>query len=189
MRIVISQIGCALVVLALGISAASAQCQSNSPPSCEVYTACFDKYCPCENTSEGYFLRYGKKYCDRFLASTGWSKKGDSWRNKTLLCLQEKIVPRLPIAAHPSCDCKAMKDFAFKTHVDCYTQSGASVCELELADYKKIYDIIDVKVDLFQDPFGRKQMREVLNICKNDMQSSLPPGALDLIIKILDKLN
>jgi hypothetical protein len=166
-----------------------AQCQSNKQLSCSVYNTCFDKYCPCENTSDGYFLRYGKKYCDRFLASNGWSEKGQKWRDQTLLCLQESIVPKLSIVEHPTCDCKAMKQFAYQTHVKCYTQPSASVCSLELADYKKIYNIIDVKDDLFGDPFGRQQMREVLSICKSDQKSTLPSGAIDWIIKILDKLN
>jgi hypothetical protein len=81
-----------------------------------------------------------------------------------------------------------MKQFAFQTHVECYTQPSASICDLALADYKKIYDIIDVADDLFRDPYGRKQMLDVLTICKNDQNSTLPPGAIDWIIKILDKL-
>lgn len=181
-------IACALLALAAISTEAFAQCQSNAELSCAVYNTCFDKYCPCENTSDGYFLRYGKKYCDRFLASTGWSDQGKKWRDQTLLCLQEKIVPKLSIVEHPTCDCQAMKRFAFQTHVECYTQKGASICGLDLADYKKIYDIIDVRDDLFGDPYGRKQMRDVLTICKNDQNASLPPGAIDWIIKTLDNL-
>jgi hypothetical protein len=47
------------------------QCTDISNISCDVYSVCFKKHCPCENTSDGYFLRYGRKYCDRFLASEG----------------------------------------------------------------------------------------------------------------------
>jgi hypothetical protein len=178
-----------LIALAPTIATeASAQCQTDAHLSCAVYNTCFDKYCPCENTNDGYFIRYGKKYCDRFLGSTGWSAKGNSWRDKTLFCLQQRIAPKLSIVANPTCDCKTMKQFAFQTHVECYTQPGASVCQLELSDYKKIYDIIDVTDDLFRDPYGRKQMRDVLSICKKDQNSTLPPGAIDLIIRILDKL-
>jgi hypothetical protein len=179
----------AVFALALSAIGAVAQCQSNAQLSCQVYNSCFDKYCPCENTPYGYFIRYGKKYCNRFLASSGWSEKGNNWRNRTLLCLQERIVPNLPITEHPACDCRSMKDFAFKTHVECYTQPGASVCNLDLADYKKIYDIIDVRDDLFSDPYGRKQMRDVLAICKDDPKSTLSPDIIKLIIKIIDKLD
>ena len=117
---------CALLTLSAMSTEAAAQCQSNAQLSCAVYNTCVDKYCPCENTNDGYFLRYGKKYCDRFLAGTGWSDRGKKWRDQTLLCLQEKIVPRLSIVEHPTCDCRAMKQFAFETHVECYTQKGAS---------------------------------------------------------------
>ena len=98
-------ISCTSVVLMLSGTLAYAQCQSGAHLSCAVYTTCFDKYCPCEATGDGYFIRYGKKYCDRFLASTGWSKKGNKWRNQTLLCLQESIVPKLSITEPPKCDC------------------------------------------------------------------------------------
>jgi hypothetical protein len=98
-------------------------------------------------------------------------------------------VPQLSIVDRPTCDCKSMKQFAFKTHVECYTQPDASVCGLDLADYKKIYDIIDIKDDLFGDPYGRKQMRDVLAICKGDPNSTLSPENLTWIGRILDKLN
>jgi hypothetical protein len=177
----------ALITLSLSDSA-RAQCANARELSCGVYSACFERYCPCEKTEFGYFMRYGKRYCDRFLASTGWSEKGNKWRDKTLLCLQERIVPRLSITDPPSCDCKVMKDLAFRTHVDCYTQPGASVCELEFSDYRKIYDIIDVGADIFKDAYGRRQMREVLEICRDSQKATLPSGVLDLVIKIIDKL-
>jgi hypothetical protein len=170
------------------MSSAAAQCVNSAKLSCDVYPSCFEKYCPCESTSDGYFLRYGKKYCDRFLASDKWSEKGKAWRDATLLCLQERIVPRLNISPNPSCDCKVMKDFAFQTHVDCYTQASASVCSLEFSDYQIIYRIIDVQDDLMSDPFGRKQLRDVLTICANDPNSTLPKASLDLIRKALTLL-
>jgi hypothetical protein len=114
---------------------------------------------------------------------------GQQWRDRTLLCLQERIVPRLDISTSPVCDCKAMKDFAFRMHVSCYTQPDASICQLTGSDFKKIYDIIDVTDDLFKDPYGREQMRQVLEICRNDPNSTIPKSVLDIIVKILDKLH
>jgi hypothetical protein len=168
---------------------AMAQCASTMELSCGVYDSCFEKYCPCEGTDDGYFLRYGKKYCERFLSSTGWSEKGRQWRDKTLLCLQERIVPHLDIVETPVCDCKAMKSLAFKTHVECYTQPSASVCALELSDFKKIYSIIDIGDDLFGDPYGRSQMRQVLQICKTDQNSTIPTPIIEIIDSIIEKLN
>src|ERR1700722_13591804 len=99
----------ASISLALSLSPALGQCVNSGKLSCNVYASCFERYCPCEGTKDGYFLRYGKKYCDRFIGSDGWSEKGNKWRDATLLCLQEKIVPKLNISETPSCDCKAMK--------------------------------------------------------------------------------
>ncbi|PDQ20101.1 hypothetical protein CN311_16025 [Mesorhizobium sanjuanii] len=133
--------------------------------SCGVYEACFAKYCSCSGENE-YFLSYGKPYCEKFLATDdGWSDAGKKWRDATLLCLQEKIVPQLDISEDPQCDCKKMKEFAFQTHVDCYTQAQASVCDLEWTDYKKIYDTISVWNDLATDQYGRRQFKKVFAIC------------------------
>lgn len=175
-------------MLILTGSAAQAQCLSAAQPSCNVYPACFEKYCSCEATADGYFLRYGKRYCDRFLASEGWSEKGKKWRDATLLCLQERIVPKLDISENPKCDCKTMKAFAFAAHVDCYTQSSASVCSLEITDYAKLLQILDVSNDLLKDPFGRRQMREAFARCVTQKASGLTAGALDTIKKIIGRL-
>jgi hypothetical protein len=82
-----------------------------------------------------------------------------------------------------------MRDFAFVTHVECYTQEGASVCGLEYRDYHKIYQILDVRDDLLNDPLGRRQMKQVLQICQTSQQASLPLGALVLIERILALLD
>lgn len=171
------------------MAASSAQCVNTAKPSCVVYAACFERYCPCERTEFGYFLRYGKKYCDRFLERSDWSEKGKKWRDATLICLQERIVPKLEISARPTCDCRAMKNFAFQTHVECYTQAEASVCSLEESDYLKIYKILDVKDDLLGDSYGRRQMREVLKICESDPNTTVSPRRLAWIRKILALLN
>lgn len=187
MRILVNVFPWALgLALMLG-GPAWAQCANTAKLSCGVYETCFAKYCQCTGASE-YFLSYGKKYCDRFLGGTGWSAVGEKWRDRTLLCLQEEIIPKLDISSNPKCDCKAMKDFAFKTHVKCYTQPGASICSLTEGDFKKIYDTINVVDDLFKDPYGRAQMRQVLEICRNDQSSTIPKPVLDLIVAVLNRI-
>src|SRR5436309_1041028 len=79
------------------VPSASAQCSNSIKPSCGVYATCFAKYCPC-NGSDEYFLTYGKKYCEKFLGLATFSAEGVKWRDKTLVCLQEAIVPRLDIS-------------------------------------------------------------------------------------------
>ena len=61
------------------------------------------------------------------------------------------------------CDCKRLKDFAFQTHVRCYTQQAASVCRLPISDLVTIYRIID-SVDLL-DPYGLRQILGIIRIC------------------------
>jgi len=155
----------------------------HSYTSCEVYDTCLEARCKCESSLFPYFISYGKKYCERFLASTNWSSSGASWRDKTLVCLQEKIVLMLPTNALP-CDCKALKAAAFQIHVACYTQPNASVCDLGLGDWITIYKIID-NHDLFADPDGRAQMLAVARICG----SNHPDGPLkDIFNKIINAL-
>ncbi len=173
----------ALVLCLLNISPVLAQCVSTATPSCKVYDTCFEATCKCESSLFPYFISYGKKYCERFLASTNWSSSGASWRDKTLVCLQEKIVLMLPTNGLP-CDCKALKAAAFQIHVACYTQPNASVCDLGLGDWITIYKIID-NHDLFADPDGRAQMLAVARICG----SNHPDGPLkDIFNKIINAL-
>jgi hypothetical protein len=56
-----------------------------------------------------------------------------------------------------------MKNFAFKTHVACYTQSSASVCNLPVTDWQRIVGIID-NAELF-DSYGATQILEVVKTC------------------------
>jgi hypothetical protein len=179
---------CAVIATWALVGNAMAQCANSVHLSCDVYNSCFAKYCNCQGGPNEYFLTYGRKYCDRFLGSTGWSAAGDKWRDTTLRCLQESIVPKLDIGDHPHCDCKAMKEYAFKTHVTCYTKTGASVCSLTLGDFRKIAQIIDLTDDLFKDPYGRAQARQVLEICRSDQNSTIPASVLDVIVAILNRI-
>lgn len=153
------------VLLLLGPAgrAAQAQCANAVQPSCGVYDACFTKYCPCQGQAPEYFQTYGKKYCSSFLQNASFSAAGKKWRDRTLVCLQEKIVPHLDISPTPKCDCAAMRTIAFDSHVACYAQPDASICDLPLADLAEIFKTIDY-ADLF-DREGWKQMLEVANVC------------------------
>lgn len=183
-RLIEFAVACLLLPL-FSVEPVRAQCASTANLSCGVYETCSEKYCPCEQTEHGYFIRYGKKYCERFLASSGWTEAYDNWRDKTLLCLQERIVPKLDIIEFPVCDCKAMKEHAFKTHVECYTQPGSSICDLPVADYLTIYNIIDNE-DILGDEYAKAQFKAVMDICKND--GSTDDQVLKLIDKIIDEL-
>ena len=113
---------------------AQAQCINTEKPSCGVYENCFEKYCKCFSSSDEYFISFGKKYCEAFLSEEAFSDEGKKWKEKTLRCLQEKIVPLIPIENPGTCNCADVKTFAVSTHVECYTQTGTSICDLPLAD-------------------------------------------------------
>lgn len=142
---------------------AASQCVNESLPSCAVYESCFAKYCPCAGDPSEYFMTYGKKYCVSFLANANFGAAGKKWRDATLVCLQEKVVPHLDISQSPKCDCRAMRKIAFDSHVACYTQPEASICNLPMLDLKEIMNTIDRR-DLFTSE-GWRQMKSVAAIC------------------------
>lgn len=154
----------AMLWLALSGATASAQCENSATPSCHVYTQCFAKYCPCQGDPNEYFETYGASYCKSFLAAANFSDAGKKWRTKTLVCLQEAIVPKLKITAPPSsCNCSEMRTFAFDSHVGCYTQPGASMCDLPMADVLEVTRIIKIKDALTSD--GLRQTARVARTC------------------------
>lgn len=117
---------------------AHGQCWNTINPSCDVYETCFNRYCRCEGSGFEYSLSFGKTYCNAFLGESELTPEGKKWRDSTLRCLQEVLVPLIPIEANPSCNCEELKKFAYGSHVACYTQEGASVCDLPSSDITKI---------------------------------------------------
>lgn len=143
--------------------ASRAQCENPIQAGCGVYESCFAKYCPCAPGTDEYFKSYGVKYCKAFLQNASLSDAGKKWRDSTLRCLQESIVPHLDISAQPKCNCGQMKQVAFDSHVACYTKQGASICDLPKKDVVTIGKTVDMK-DLF-DKSGWRQMHEVSKVC------------------------
>jgi hypothetical protein len=78
-----------------------------------------------------------------------------------------------------------MKDFAFQTHVECYTQQPYSVCDLPIADWRKIFSVIDTR-DLL-DKEGAAQALAVLQICASK-QSPANPTELDVLSGMINVL-
>lgn len=164
---------------------AAAQCVNTANPSCGVYDSCFADRCHCDGSEYEYFKSYGKKYCETFLDLPELSAKGKAWRNATLKCLQETIVPILPADGQAySCNCKAMQLRAFDSHVACYTQPANSICELEPNDWFYIMKAVDPVASL-KDQKSRKQMLEVAKLCLN----SAVEGAKAPIQIIIQKLS
>lgn len=171
-----------LMLSLMVITPAQAQCVNTTTPSCQVYEICFAKYCPCQGDDD-YFLRYGKKYCEAFLGAANFSDAGKKWRDRTLTCLQEKIVPKLDISDNPSCNCGEMRSFAFDTHVSCYTQTGASICDLGADDVLEITRIIEIGDALTAD--GLKQSKKVAEICSTKAPDAVRRGLWKAIASLI----
>ncbi len=122
----------------LWCSHANSQCVNSIVPTCDVYQKCFAKTCNCKVSPDEYFIAFGASYCKAFLENPNFSPEGKKWRDSTLRCLQEAIVPALPNTTGGTCDCGAAKRYALSTHVACYTQQSSSVCSLPGADVLNI---------------------------------------------------
>lgn len=153
------------LVLLVTSQTAFGQCANNVKPSCSVYDSCFAQACECDDSQYEYFISYGKKYCEIFLDLPELSAAGKKWRDSTLRCLQEAIVPNLPPDGQANaCNCETMQTLAFDSHVACYTQDVNSICMLPASDWAKILNAID-PVKTLSDAKGRRQMLQVAKIC------------------------
>jgi len=97
---------------------------------CEFYSICVEPLYHCgaaPGDTQTYPMNYGKKYCTKFAGEDWESGKGRLWRDRTLQCLQGSMVSWVQEIKG---DCEALTNFAFDSHVPCYTQPGASICEL-----------------------------------------------------------
>ena len=151
-----------LLFCLLAGSAADAQRARQPPLNCGLYDR-MERQCKCNGTDD-YFIKYGRRYCERFLKSTGWTPAGSKWRDHTLLCLQQSLARDLRNGRTSGpCDCRNMRQIASATHVRCYTQASPSVCQLPLSDLLKIYQGVDA-VDLLS-PYGSSQVLSIVGAC------------------------
>ncbi|GIK01188.1 hypothetical protein Aspvir_005220 [Aspergillus viridinutans] len=66
------------------------------------------------------------------------SASGQEWITKTILCLQEELVPFT--SGSESQSCSELKQYALGTHAGCYVKSG--VCTLPIEDWGRILEIV-----------------------------------------------
>lgn len=161
-------------------------CVNTATPTCGVYRSCFAERCKCDNSEYEYFKSYGEKYCNVFLNLPGLSPQGKAWRDSTLKCLQETIVPLLPTdGQEESCNCKSMQIKVFDTHVACYTQANNSICDLSVTDWLQILDAVDPVANL-TDQRSRKQMLEIAKICLPIAADNAKSTIHDLMKKLMN---
>ncbi|MEW6369468.1 MAG: hypothetical protein AB1584_00925 [Pseudomonadota bacterium] len=121
-----------------------------------------------------------------FIDLPGLSKQGKSWRDSTLRCLQEKIVPELPPDGRAdTCDCKRTEAYAFDSHVTCYTKASPSICALPAEDWAAIF-AASGGVKTLVDTKSRKQIVEVAKVCLPLVGSEMK-GKLNKFIEDMSK--
>lgn len=133
-----------------GKAAAQSACQTAGDLSCDVYTQCVEANCNCTATSFPYSATFGPKYCQRFAAQTNFSSLGSEWRDKTLICLRNRISTAYVAnsdASGKNCDCSAIQSAAIGSHSECYL-SAPSFCQLSEDDVRVLARIVDA-ADIF----------------------------------------
>jgi hypothetical protein len=120
----------------------SARAATQSPINCSLYDR-LDRACQCA-PGTNYLRDYGFRYCERFRRAAAWTPAGRTWRDETLVCLQDRLKQLIPNDIR-NCNCERLQDDAFRTHAYCYTQHRSSFCSLPSADVFKIYGIIDAR--------------------------------------------
>lgn len=128
------------------------------------------------NGESDYLINYGKKYCNRFTQATQefLSDKARTWMNQVLLCLQTSLR-RECVAGGVCSNCNTLRQFAFESHVACYTgrdrpdqgriPGRISICDLSTDDMAFIFRTPTLK-DLFTRAAGA-QAFSVATICSS----------------------
>ncbi len=158
-------------------AAAADICTKPKAGQCGFYAQCIESKYKCG--ADGYPLGYGAKYCDRFsaLSPNDLSPKGLVWRDHTLVCLQQRLADLL-VTSHNVNTCGDLKTYAFRSHVGCYTQPFAPVCDLAVGDWFTIATVVDLKE--YRDSSGRDQVLEVIRKCG--------PAVKERLVELLKKL-
>ncbi|KAH1427959.1 hypothetical protein KXV70_002163 [Aspergillus fumigatus] len=115
----------------------SEECTHPPLNSCNFYAQYLESRYHCGQS--GYPIGFGQKFCEKSLV---WRPKmsvsGQEWITKTMLCLQEELVP---FTNGPELQtCSELKQYALSTHAECYVRSG--VCTLPIEDWGKILEIV-----------------------------------------------
>lgn len=132
-------------LISTGTAGAQGACQTSGDLSCNVYTKCIEANCNCAATNFPYSATFGPKYCQRFAAQTNFSSLGSEWRDKTLVCLKNRISTAYVAnsdASGKNCDCSSIQSAAIGSHSECYL-SAPSFCQLSEDDVRVLARIVD----------------------------------------------
>lgn len=60
-----------------------------------------------------------------------------------MACLQQVLSQPPSSLRSGRCDCRQLREFAFRSHAVCYTQAQSSICRLPASDWNLVYANID----------------------------------------------
>ncbi|XP_019856292.1 PREDICTED: uncharacterized protein LOC109584838 [Amphimedon queenslandica] len=128
---------------------------------CAFYSECVEKRVPCG--PNGYALGYGGKYCIKFGENIDcFPANGQQWINKVRICLETALVNSTVYRNNATCE--DIKDYAFKTHPQCYLDAGfCSVILDSPTNLYCLYKVFDVK-DFFS-KLAINQVYQTLKSC------------------------
>ena len=121
----------------------SSICKNPPLHNCDFYATCLEKAKPCG--ASGYALGFGKKYCDRYFADTGFSAKGVAWVSRVGNCLQRALLKYGDPSNPPKESCQQIYSIAYKSHPSCYVDGYPGICDLSFSDMANIRNVIDIK--------------------------------------------
>lgn len=125
---------------------------------CDWYKECLEERMQCG--SEGYPLRYGNKYCNRFVDNLNeFSPKGQEWVKGTLSCLKRDLKDYLHRNKYY---CSDLERDAFKSHPECYAKNGFCSLLVEISDYSSFFTGL-FKVYEIKDFISVKAIQQVLD--------------------------
>ncbi|KAI6173073.1 hypothetical protein M3Y98_01043200 [Aphelenchoides besseyi] len=110
--------------------------------------------------SNGYFLAFGQKYCNKFLDSESeFNRIGRNFVDCTAKCLVKRLESYLEIQSQLTCP--TITDKAFEMHVDCYLE--CNFCAAWCTNKRTLFKIYDVRD--FQTSRAIRTVFEVLHKC------------------------
>lgn len=141
-------------------------CKRPRQNQCLFYSTCLESRLECGKG--GYPIGFGQKYCLKSIENKALSAKGEAWKTATITCLQKALIPftnKNTIKQPQTCD--QLQEVAFDSHVQCYTQAKANICDLSIMDWKVIaFDILELNDWLTYN--GMKQATKVaFQKCRN----------------------
>ena len=138
--------------------------------SCDFYENCIENTFSCG--ASGYPMGYGKKYCSKFLQFyNDFPEPAQKWIDLTLVCLKRALKP-VAISQKTAYTCDSIKNIAFKSHPQCYVDSG--FCELFKPEtmgeenicktLKGLWQVYEIKE--FSEVITWQQVLDTLSLCE-----------------------